>query len=151
MIHPATILARLRDRCDGSAAVEFALIGPIMFALFFGVMQFGIGMQNYNALRSVSAELARYAVIDAQDAAAHSDMTMRDTNAELEAYAREIAADPPYGLEGDRLTVTVTSVPTRVDGASERTITLRYNVRSYLSMIGMGVIPITYTRPVFIT
>jgi Flp pilus assembly protein TadG len=139
-----------RDQA-GSVMVEFALIGPALLAMLFGVLQFGIGMQNYNALRAISADVARYAVVDAQDAAAQSDMTMRDTNAELEAYAREIARVAPYGLQDSRLTVTVTSVPTRVDGASERTLDLRYNVPSMLGMIGINSIPISYSRPVFIS
>lgn len=150
MIRKPSLLARLRQDCSGSVMVEFAILGPAMLTMLFGVLQFGIGMQNYNALRSVSADLARYAVINAQDAAAQSDMTLRDTNDELEAYAVEIASTAPYGLQADRLTVTVTSVPTRIDEASERTITLRYNIPSVLGMIGIDSIPITYTRPVFI-
>lgn len=150
MIKISKPLGTLSSNCSGSVAVEFALIGPTMLAMLFGVLQFGIGMQNYNALRSISAEVARYAVIDAQDAAAHSDMTMRDSNTELEAYAREIAIVPPYGLQTERFTATVTSVPTRVENTSERTITLRYNVPSFLGMIGVDSIPVTYTRPVFI-
>lgn len=150
MILKPSLLAQLRQDRSGSVMVEFAILGPAMLAMLFGVLQFGIGMQNYNALRSVSADLARYAVINAQDAAAQSDMTLRDTNAELEAYAEEIASTAPYGLQADRLTVTVTSVPTRIDEASERTITLQYNIPSVLGMIGINSIPITYTRPVFI-
>jgi len=150
MIPLRTLPKKLRGATDGSVAVEFAMIGPAMLAMLFGVLQFGIGMQNYNALRSISAEVARYAIIDAQDAAAHSDMTMRDTNTELEAYAVEIGTAAPYGLQASRLTATVTSVPTRVDGTSERTITLQYNVPSMLGMIGINSIPVTYTRPVFI-
>lgn len=140
----------LRRDSAGSVAIEFALIGPAMFAMLLGVMQIGIGMQNYNALRSVSAEVARYAVINAQDAAAQSNMTLRDTNDQLEDYAEEIATATPYGLQASKLTVTVTSVPTRVDGASERSIQLQYNIPSVLGVIGIDSIPITYTRPVFI-
>ena len=150
MKYPGTMFTMLRRDCGGSVAVEFALIGPALLTMLFGVLQFGIGMQNYNALRSISAEVARYAVIDAQDAAAHSDMTMRDTNIELQAYAREIASVAPYGLHADRLTVTVSSVPTRVAGASERTIDLRYNIHSILDIIGIESIPITYSSTVFI-
>lgn len=150
MKHLPSAFRALRRNRDGSVVVEFALIGPALLAMLFGVLQFGIGMQNYNALRSISADVARYAVIDAQDAAANSDMTMRDTNVELQDYAEEIATRAPYGLQADRLTATVTSVPTRVDGSSERTITLQYNVPSVLGMIGIDSIPITYTRPVFI-
>lgn len=144
------LLAGLRRNQLGSVAVEFALIGPAMLAMLLGVLQFGIGMQNYNALRSISAEVARYAVVDAQDAAAQSNMTLRDTNTQLETYARDIATVAPYGLKRSNLSVTVSSVPTRVDGASERTIELRYNIPSVLGVIGINSIPITYTRAVFI-
>jgi Flp pilus assembly protein TadG len=143
-------IVALRKDCAGSVVVEFAILGPVLLTMLFGVLQFGIGMQNYNALRSVSAEVARYAVIDAQDAAAQSDMTMRDTNNELEAYAREVASAAPYGLQADRLTVTITSVPTRVEGASERTINVQYNIPSLLGIMGIDSIPISYSRPVFI-
>lgn len=146
-----TLLGRLHRDRSGSVMVEFALIGPALLAMLFGVLQFGLGMQNYNALRAISAEVARYAVIDAQDAAAQSDMTMRDSNEQLEAYAIEIATVPPYGLQTGRLTVNVTSVPTRIEGSSERTIDLRYDVPSMLGMIGINSIPITYSRPVFIS
>jgi Flp pilus assembly protein TadG len=140
----------IRSDSTGSVAVEFALIGPAMLAMLLGVLQFGIGMQNYNALRSVAGEVARYAVTDAQDAAARSNMTLRDTNTQLEQYAREVATDMPYGLQSSRLTATVTSVPTRVDGASERTIQLQYSIPSMLGIIGIDAIPITYTQTVFI-
>jgi Flp pilus assembly protein TadG len=143
--------ARLLQDQDGSVMVEFALIGPAMLAMLMGVLQFGIGMQNYNALRSISAEVARYAVVDAQDAAAHSDMTMRDTNTELEEYAREIAHVPPYGLQASRFDVTITSVETRVEGTSERTIELEYRIPSMLGMIGINSIPISYSQAVFIS
>ncbi len=150
MTNKTKLLTQLHRDRSGSVIVEFAILGPALLTMLFGVLQFGIGMQNYNALRSISADVARYAVIDAQDAAAQSDMTMRDTNTELEAYAEEVAGTAPYGLQTDRLTVTVTSVVTRIDEASERTITLQYNVPSLLGAIGINSIPITYTRPVFI-
>lgn len=150
MIRPTLLSRALRRDQAGSVAMEFALIGPAMLTMLLGVLQIGIGMQNYNALRSVSAEVARYAVVNAQDAAAQSNMTLRDTNDELEAYAQEIATDSPYGLQANKLTVTVTSVPTRVDGASERSIQLQYNIPSVLGIIGIDSIPITYTRPFFI-
>ena len=146
----AHFLQAFKRDCGGSVMIEFALIGPAMLAMLFGVLQIGIGMQNYNAMRGISADLARYMVINAQDAAAHSDMTMRDTNTELQNYGVQIGTAPPYGLQADRLSVTVTSVPTRVDGSSERTITVQYNVPSMLGMIGVDSIPLTYTRPVFI-
>lgn len=138
-----------RDR-QGSVAIEFAILGPTLLAMLLGVVQFGIGMQNYSALRSVSAEVARYAAINAQDAAAKSNMTLRDNNAQITQYARDVATSQPYNLNASNLTVTITSVPTRVAGASERSIELRYTIPSVLSIIGIGSIPISYTRPFFI-
>jgi Flp pilus assembly protein TadG len=54
MIRLHTLLARIRRDRRGAVMVEFALIGPALLAMLFGVLQFGLGMQNYNALRSIS-------------------------------------------------------------------------------------------------
>ena len=62
------LLSRLRRNRDGSVAVEFALVGPILLGMLMGVLQIGIGMQNYNALRGISADTARYAVVNYQTA-----------------------------------------------------------------------------------
>ena len=136
--------ALLSDQ-TASAAVEFALIGPIFLAMFLGVMQVGIGMQNYNALRSISADTARWAVTNYQAGD-------QKTAIQMQQKATDLAAAAPYGLEeSPRFTVFVSS-PTaqRVAGATEFRITLTYRVRTLLSVIGIGEIPLTYTRPIFV-
>ena len=138
-------LALLRYDQTASAAVEFALIGPAFLAMFFGVMQVGIGMQNYNALRSISADTARWAVVNYQTG-------NQKTAIQMQQQATDLAAAPPYGLEvSPRFTAFVSS-PTiqRVAGATEFRITLTYQVRTFLSFIGIGEIPLTYTRPIFV-
>ena len=57
------LFKRLAHDLQGSVAIEFALIGPVFLTMFLGVLQIGIGMQNYNALRGISADVARYAVV----------------------------------------------------------------------------------------
>jgi Flp pilus assembly protein TadG len=139
-----SLFRRLRDDSAGSVIIEFALIGPTMIAMLLGVLQFGIGMQNYNALRAISAETARFAVITRQQ-----DGAVVDTA--VETYARQIAIVPPFGLQTGQFTVDCADAGTqRVLGATEKTLTLTYSIPSVLSIIGIGAIPLTYTRPIFL-
>ena len=62
------MISFLRKDQRGSVAVEFALIGPLLIGMLMGVLQIGVGMQNYNALRGISADVARYSVINYQTA-----------------------------------------------------------------------------------
>ena len=127
-----------------SAAVEFALIGPLFLTMFMGVMQIGIGMQNYNALRSISADTARYAVVNYQRG-------NQLTAIQLQTYASNVAQAPPYGLQSTRFVSFVsTPITQRISGATEFQIRLTYRVRSWLGLIGIGEIPLTYTRPIFV-
>ena len=127
-----------------SAAVEFALIGPLFLTMFMGVMQIGIGMQNYNALRSISADTARYAVVNYQRG-------NQLTAIQLQTYASNVAQAPPYGLQSTRFVSFVsTPITQRISGATEFQIRLTYRVRSWLGLIGIGEIPLTFTRPIFV-
>ncbi|MBP6363711.1 MAG: pilus assembly protein [Novosphingobium sp.] len=136
-------LALLR-RQDGSAVVEFALLGPIFLGLFMGVLQVGIGMQNYNALRGLSGDVARRAVVTYQTG-------VRPDTGTLETWAENRAAAAPYGLRAAQFNAQISSAATqRVTGAIEYTITLTYTVPTLLSVIGVDDIPLTYTRPVFV-
>ena len=138
------IFIRLLRERQGSAAIEFALIGPIFITMFMGVLQNGIGMQNYNAMRGISADVARYAVVNYQTA-------NKLSTSQLSAYARAVASAPPYGLQASRLIATVQLAPTqRVTGAKEYTIRLQYQVPSFLGMIGIHSIPLDYSRPIFV-
>ena len=139
------LVTRLLPDQTASAAVEFALIGPAFLAMFLGVMQVGIGMQNYNALRSISADTARWAVTNYQAGD-------QKTAIQMQQQATDLAAAAPYGLEvSPRFTAFVSSPSVqRVAGATEFRITLTYNVRTVLSVIGVGEIPLTYTRPIFV-
>ena len=108
------------------------------------VLQIGIGMQNYNAMRGISADVARYAVVNYQTA-------NRLSTSQLEDYTRSVAASPPYGLTRGRLTATVSTAATqRVAGATEYSVALTYNVPSVLGNMGMQDIPLNYTRPIFV-
>lgn len=129
---------------DGAVAVEFALIAPFLLGVMLGVFQVGIGMQNYNALRAISADTARFAAIDAQKGGT------RKTDDELEAWVRNRATGAPYSLHSASLTVDVTTDATpRIATVSEKSITITYTVKSVLSLLGINDVTLTFTRPIF--
>ena len=137
--------AHIRSDVQGAVALEFALVGPALIAMLLGILQIGIGMQNYNALRNVSAEVARYAMIQY----ATDNML---TNDQLNAYAYNIAEGSPYLLKNDRLVAHVTDAATqRVSGATEKTLTMEYQIPSLLDSFGLHGPTITYDRPLFLT
>ncbi len=129
---------------DGSVVVEFALIGPTLIAMLMGVLQMGLAMQNYNALRGISADAARIAVVNYQ-----ADNRLNDS--QIAAVARNLAVNAPYGLISDNVTVSLTTPGTqRVSGATEKTLDISYRIPSVLTIIGIDNIPISYSRPIFL-
>lgn len=137
-------LARLRNDREGSVAVEFAIIGPTMLAMMLGVFQVGIGMQNYNAMRSIAAETARHAIVNYQTG-------NKLSNSQLADHAKTVGISPPYSLNYDRLAAAVTDASVqRVPGAKELTVTLTYRVPTILGIIGFGDIPLSFSRPIFV-
>jgi Flp pilus assembly protein TadG len=141
----ACFLHGLRANIRGGVALEFALVGPALIAMLMGVLQVGIGMQNYNALRNVSAEVARYAMVQYA-----TDNVL--TNDQLNAYAYNVAEGTPYLLKNDRLVAHVTDAATqRVTGATEKTLTMEYQIPSLLESFGLHGPSISYNRPLFLT
>ena len=135
---------RLSRNADGAVTVEFALIGPLFIALMLGVMQIGIGMQNYNAMRSIASDTLRYSVVNYQT---NNDLT----NTQVRDFTRSIATNSPYGLDSTRLAVRVDSVATpRVIGTIEKTLTITYSVPTVLEIVGFTEFPITYSQSIFL-
>lgn len=138
------IFKRIGGDTGGAAAVEFALVAPMVIGLMLGMFQVSLGMNNYNSLRGAVDDTARYTIVKFQD-------ETRPDDAALTTAARAIATASPYNLESDRLEVTVEVLDdSRIAGALEATITMEYDVPSVARMIGMGDIHIDYSRPVFL-
>jgi Flp pilus assembly protein TadG len=128
----------------GATVLEFALVGPALIAMLLGVLQVGIGMQNYNALRNVSTEVARYAMVQY----ATGNVL---TNDQLDAYTYNVSENSPYLLKNGRLIARVTDAATqRVTGATEKTLELEYQIPSLLDPMGLHGPRITYRRPLFL-
>jgi Flp pilus assembly protein TadG len=142
---PLAILRGLRADAQGAVAVEFALLGPAFIAMLLGVLQVGIGLQNYNALRNISADVARHAMVQYSTG-------NRLSNSQLRSFTMATARQAPYLLRATRMSATVTTATTqRVAGATELTLTVNYQIPTLFDSMGLRGPYIRYTRPVFLT
>ncbi|MXO93124.1 hypothetical protein GRI62_05825 [Erythrobacter arachoides] len=124
--------------------VEFALLAPALLIMMFGVLQVGIALQNYNALRSLTADVSRYAMVQYQTGNNLSPSQLR-------AFARNQALGAPYLMTSDRLRVTVEEADTqRVAGAKEIEIALSYRIYSLLGFADIEAPTIDYQRAIFL-
>lgn len=137
-------LARLRDDTQGSMIVEFALLGPALILMLFGVLQVGIGLQSYNAMRNLSADVARYAMVQYQTGNELS-------NSQIRAFARNHAQGAPYMMDPDRLGVVIEDAAVqRVTGAKELEIAITYRMTSLLEFVGIEMPTLDFDRPIFL-
>jgi Flp pilus assembly protein TadG len=84
----------------GQDLVEYALIAPIFFLLFLGIIEFSLIVWRYDTIASVAREGARYGIIPGR------------TEAQVEAYA----ATRALGLSpGPAIDATMGSSTVRVD------------------------------------
>lgn len=60
---PLGTLLRHAKGDRGAALVEFAVVVPLLFALVFGVVDFGFSLSNLNSLRQGTREAGRRAVV----------------------------------------------------------------------------------------
>ncbi|KLE33629.1 hypothetical protein AAW01_02685 [Aurantiacibacter gangjinensis] len=140
----STFLQRIRRDETGAMAIEFALIAPALFLMLFGVMQVGMAMQNYNAIRNVSADVARYAMVQYQTGNELSPSQLR-------TFAENHALGAPYMLDQNRVRVEIDdSVTQRVSGATEMEIRVTYQTDSLLEFADISMPIVRYNRPLFL-
>lgn len=60
---PSARFGRRRDQ-RGAAAVEFALVVPLLLLIVFGIVDFGIAFSNFENVRSGTREAARLGVVN---------------------------------------------------------------------------------------
>ena len=147
MIRLASLAKRLRTLGrdgQGSTAVEFALIGPAMILVLLAVAQIGLQIQNYNAVRNLAVDGARFATVEYQKGT-------RSTGSAIETWMRTKAISGAYNLDTDRLEVTVTPDPSpRLAGLVEMDIAISYAAPEYLWSVAGKTLTISYNRSVFL-
>lgn len=132
----------LRNR-TGGALVEFALLAPVFIGMMIGVIQIGMYMENYTAVRSLASDASRFAAVQYQ----------KNNNLDTTVIASDVTAmgaASPYNLNANNLTVQVESVASDVDGAHKFDMTINYDVPNFMSGIGFEPFTLTYSRPLYV-
>ncbi len=140
---PDALLKRLLRDQNGAAIIEFAILSPVILGLLLGVLQVGLHMHAYNAVRSIVTDTSRFTVVEYQK---DNDLTLE----QIESRARAYAVNPPYGLDTNALTVTVTQPTSGITGTTRFDVQVSYVPRGILGVFGVTAPTITVTRPVFV-
>ena len=104
----------------GAAAVEFAIIAPLLFTIIFGIIEFGLLFFDKQVITNASREGARYGILWSPTRPTDAEITARvltytanhlvtfgaSSTLPTVAISRPDGAWP--GTSGDFLTVTVT-------------------------------------------
>ena len=127
---------------EGSTIVEFAILAPVVFGMFFSLIQIGISMQAYNSLRGVASDTARWAVVEYMKQEEVSE-------SEVQTKAVEIAQSAPY-LLNDSIEAVITPADTpQIHGTHEWTLTLTYTPPEVLPFFDFVSGEQEFERPIF--
>lgn len=136
-------LKTLLRNTRGAALAEFAIAGPALIVMLFGVFQTAVWLQNYNAVRSVASDVARTILVQYQ-----RNNTL--TDAQIQALVASTAVNAPYGLQGKNLAVAVSRPASRVTGATEIKIAITYDLPNFLPFVALDQFDVQYSRPIFV-
>lgn len=95
-----------KNRTEGVAAVEFALIFPLMISLYFGAIELGNGLLVNRKATNVASTAAD--LVAQVDIVNNSDMT--------DIFAASAAILAPFDASG--IVITISSVVTELDGST---------------------------------
>ncbi|HKT86221.1 MAG TPA: TadE/TadG family type IV pilus assembly protein [Novosphingobium sp.] len=136
------LLHRLGER-RGSAVVEFAILAPTFIAMLMGIFWVGIQMQQYNALRSIAADVNRYAVVEYQK-------ENKLDEGQIEDVARAIAVKVPYQLTGESFDAEVTLGTSTVSGAKKFILNMGYNPPNFLDYLGINATDMNFSQDIYV-
>lgn len=131
LLHP---FRKYLSDCRGAAALEFALIVPVLIAMLLGIAMLGILFLAQAGLRSAVEDAARYATIWPKPSQAQIQTRIT---------ARRFGMDPA-NIVAPTVIFTTSSTPNYV------TISMGYNITiNYL--LGTKTIALTETRRAYVT
>jgi Flp pilus assembly protein TadG len=135
---------RARDGRDrGAAAVEFALIMPLLLLLVFGIISFGYMLSFRQAISQAAAEGARAAAVAQRDADQVPD-AISAMNDALESYGVS-CADETLSRDGNEVGTCAVDIATCAGEAASIqcvTVTINYNYADFplLPTPGVGLV-----------
>ena len=106
---PASLKRSNTRKRRGAAAVEFAVIAPLLFAVVLGVVELGRAIMVHQTLVSTAREACRVAVLPGTTNEDVIDRATTSLNAAgITSFTVTMNPDPPSGAaEGTAVTVTI--------------------------------------------
>lgn len=115
-------MRRLLSKQDGAAAVEFAILAPLVFVILFGVIAFGLAFLQLGEARSAVREGARYAAVSDGKSKHHTTAEVQkvtvDASTGLIANSSQVVVSPSTGCGAPGTQVTVTYDTTNANGGN---------------------------------
>jgi Flp pilus assembly protein TadG len=99
-------------REEGAAAIEFALLTPLIIILVFGMIEFGVAFQAMQSFRAGTREGSRVAAVGATPAEIRTAVQNGSSGSLVGLPDSAVTIDPPNGCDGNNtlgheVTVTV--------------------------------------------
>ena len=109
LIQPCWHLPSLQKRRNGAAAVEFAVVAPLLFAIVLGLVEFGRAIMVEQTLVASACEACRLAVLAGSTKQDVIDRATASLNAAgISSFTITMSPDPPSSAsEGTPVTVTI--------------------------------------------
>jgi Flp pilus assembly protein TadG len=118
---------------DGAAAIEFALVLPILLLLVFGIIEFGFALYNKEVITNASREGARYGIIMA--------CPTRPTASQIQnVVTTYLSKMPLVGWNASKATTTVTGAGAACGTGSGSDLTVMVNY-PYSFLVLQNLIP----------
>ena len=109
-------VTRITKGENGAAAVEFALIAPLLFMLIFGIVNFGLAWSQKEVYIQAAREGARFAAVGCESACNAGDV-----------QDRVEAAAVGYQITGGTAAIAVTPSPGCSSSDSSDTVTVGWD------------------------
>ncbi len=110
---------RLARDNRGATAIEFAMLGPSLILMMFGILTIGLHMQSFNSARSIAYDVSRYTIVEYQK-------ENRIEANQIREVALAIATSAPYNFNPDNLSIVVEEGSTGITGADRYDLTITY-------------------------
>ena len=102
----ATRRFQKKSKCRGSTLVEFAFLIPILFALVFGIIDFGRALYSYHFVSNAAREATRWASVRGRDCTGLSGCPPGAAATDVSSYVTSIA---PMGIDTSPSKLSVTT------------------------------------------
>jgi Flp pilus assembly pilin Flp len=139
----ANFLRRLRSDVTGATLLEFALLAPVLISMMIGVLQVGVWVQAYNAVRNIVNDTTRFAMVEYQRGNKISDEA-------IENRALELAGSGKYNLDESLFLPKVSTKSTEVNGIKQRKLAISYRAPEFMPLLSTVAPNISYSRDLYL-